>query len=121
MENKKKGGLQKQVFDPNEQLQVGEPADDEYPVDMMAAIINVLNERDDVNKAYLKMFKRESEETESYLVIIDFTGDKMEEIFKAVSIAAYPHQNGRQMSMMPYSLPFAKNAVADTEPFFEAE
>ena len=45
---------------------------------------------------------------------------KMEEIFKGISASASPHLGGYSLSMMPYSLPFAKKAVQDVEPFFEA-
>jgi hypothetical protein len=87
----------------------------------MASIINYLQERSDVDAAYLKMFKREQDEKASYLVIVDFQGDKMEEIFKGISMSASPHLDGYQLSMMPYSIPFAQKAVEDVEPFFTAE
>ena len=112
------GGLQQQTISADEQVQLGDPEPDEYPIDMMAAIINILRERDDVNAAYLRMFKRENEDKPSYLVIVDFTSDKMEEIFKGISAAAAPHLSGYMLSMMPYSLPFAKKAVDGVEPFY---
>ncbi len=114
-------GLQQQTITSDENVKLGDPDPDEYPIDMMAAIINCLQERDDVNAAFLRMFQRESDEKPSYLVIVDFDGDKMEEIFKAISIAASPHLSGYQLSMMPYSIPFAKKAVEGVEPFFTAE
>ena len=113
-------GLSRQEIKNDEKVELADPAPDEYPIDMMAAIISYLNERDDVSKAYLRMFRREHEEKPSYLVIVDFDGDKTEEIFKGISAAASPHLSGYQLSMMPYSVPFAKKAVEDTDPFFEA-
>jgi hypothetical protein len=118
---KSNSGLQQQTISADEKVELGDPDPDEYPIDMMAAIINFLNERDDVKSAYLRMFRREDSSEESYLVIVDFEGDKMEEIFKGISTVAAPHLGGYQLSMMPYSVPFAQNAVADVEPFFEAE
>lgn len=115
------GGLQQHTLKDDEEVHIGDPAPDEYPVDLMAAVINTLNVRDDVNAAYLRMFKRENDEKESYLIIVDFDGDKMEEIFRQISEAASPHLGGLQLSMMPYSIPFAKKAVDGVEPFFEAE
>lgn len=114
-------GLNQQTISADEKVQLGDPEPDDYPIDMMASLINYLQERDDVNAAYLRMFKREQDESESYLVIVDFEGDKMEEIFKGISAVATPHLGGLQLSMMPYSLPFAKNAVKDVDPFFEKE
>lgn len=116
---KEKGGLQQQTLGEGEKVQLGDPAPDEYPIDMMASVINFLQEREDVNAAYLRMFKREKDEKQSYLIIVDFTGDKMEDIFKGISTYASPHLSGYQLSMMPYSLPFAKKAVEGVDPFFE--
>ena len=110
-------GLTKQEIKNDEKVEFGDPDPDEYPIDMMAAMINYLNERDDVHKAYLRTFKRENEDKPSYMVIVDFSGNKMEEIFKGISMAASPHLNGFQLSMIPYSVPFAKKAVEDTDPF----
>ena len=112
-------GLSKQEIRNDEKVELGDPAPDEYPVDMMAAVINYLNERDDVHRAYLRTFKRENDEKPSYLVIVDYTGSNMEEIFKGISIAASPHLNGFQLSMIPYSVPFAQKAVEDTDPFYD--
>ena len=112
------GGLSQQKIEPDK-VTLGDPEPDEYPIDMMAAIINFLQERDDVNAAYLKTFQREEDEKPAYLIIIDFDLDKMEEIFKGVSTVSAPHLGGYQLSMMPYSVPFAKKAVEDMEPFFE--
>lgn len=113
------GGLQKQKIDDNENVQLSDPAPDEYPIDMMASVINYLRERDDINAAYLRMFQRENQEKPSYLIIVDFEGDKMTEIFKGISTFANPHLGGFELSMMPYAIPFAKKAVEGVEPFFE--
>ncbi len=120
-ERAKNSGLQQETFTAEDKVELGDPDPDNYPIDMMASIINFLQERDDVEKAYLKMFKRENDEKPSYLVIVDFEGEKMEEIFKGISMSASPHLDGYQLSMMPYSLPFAKKAVEEVDPFFSAE
>lgn len=116
---KSKSGLNQQSFSNDENVELSDPAVDEYPIDMMAAMINFLNERDDVNKAYLRMFRREGEEKPSYLVIVDFDGDKMEEIFKGLSTHAAPHQDGYQLLMMPYSVPFGRKATEGVDPFYD--
>ncbi len=114
-------GLSKQEIKNDEKVELGDPEPDEYPIDMMAAIITFLNERDDVKRAYLRTFRREKEDKPNYLVIVDYSGSKMEEIFKGISMAASPHLNGYQLSMIPYSVPFAKKAVEDTEPFYNED
>ena len=118
--DERSGGLTKREIKNDENYELGDPDPDEYPIDMMAAMINFFNERDDVNKAFLRTFKRENDEKPSYLVIVDFDGNDMEEIFKGVSLAASPHLNGYELSMMPFSVQFAKNACNGVEPFFEA-
>ena len=120
-ERAKNSGIEKREITADDQLQLGDPNPDNYPIDMMASMINYLQERDDVNSAYLKMFQREGDKNPSYLVIVDFDSDKMEEIFKGLSQSAAPHLNGFQFSMMPYSVPFAKKAVEGVDPFFTAE
>lgn len=114
-----KNGLKQQSIPADENVELSDPAPDEYPIDMMASVINYLQERDDVNAAYLRMFKREKQEKPSYLVIVDFEGDKMQEIFKGISTFATPHLGGIELSMMPYSFPFARKAVDGVEPFYE--
>lgn len=115
--NKNKGFYKKE-FSKNERLEFKDP--EEYPIDLMAAVIGVLQERDDVNAAYLRLFKPESDNKQSYLIIVDFDGD-MNEIFSAIGKAASPHLNGMQLSMMPYSLEIAKKAVENVDPFFTKE
>lgn len=118
LQARKNGGLYQKQFSKDEKLQFGEP--EEYPIDMMAAVIGVLQERDDVNRAYLRLFKQESEEKPSYLIIVDFNGD-MNEIFSTIAKAASPHLNGMPLSMMPYGLEIARKAVENVEPFFIKE
>lgn len=115
------GGLQKRQIAEDENIQISDPEPEEYPIDMMASIINYLRERDDVKAAYLRMFRREEQEKPSYLIVVDFTGNKMTEIFKGINTFANPHLNGFELSMMPYSMPFAQKAVEGVEPFFEKE
>lgn len=115
---KQNGGFYKKQFGQNEKLEFYDP--EEYPIDLMAAVIGVLQERDDVNAAYLKLFKPESMDNHSYLIIVDFDGD-MNEIFSTIGKAASPHLNGMQLSMMPYSLEIARKAVANDQPFYTKE
>ena len=118
-DNRASDGLTKQEIKNDEKVEFGDPDPDEYPIDMMAAMINYLKERDDVHKAFLRTFRRENDDKPSYMVIVDLSGNKMEEIFRGVSMAASPHLGDYQLSMIPYSVPFAKKAVEDTEPFYD--
>lgn len=115
---KRNGGFYKKQLPQNEKLEFNDP--EEYPIDLMAAVIGVLQERDNVNAAYLRMFKPESDNKQSYLIIVDFEGD-MNEIFSTIGKAASPHLNGMQLSMMPYSVDIAKRAVKNVDPFYTRE
>mgnify|MGYP004513722677 CR=1 FL=1 len=53
--------------------------------------------------------------------VVDFFGD-MESTFDAISRVANPFLDDEiQLSMMPYSMDFAKNAVKGVEPFYRKE
>ncbi len=97
------------------EVKVGEP--DEYPIDMMAALINHFSTEPNVNAAYLRMVEQNGQT--SYFIVVDFYGD-MEQTFKAISDIAKPYiDDENQLSMMPYSMEFAKNAVKGIEPFYK--
>lgn len=97
------------------QVKVGEPK--EYPIDLMAALINHFSTEPNVNAAYLRLIEQDGQM--SYFVVVDFVGD-MEETFKGISDVAQPYLDEQfQLSMMPYSMEFAKNAVKGIEPFYK--
>ena len=97
------------------EVKVGEPK--EYPIDLMAALINHFSTEPNVNKAYLRLVEQDGKT--SYFVVVDFYGD-MEETFKAISDVAQPYVDDElQLSMMPYTMEFAKNAVKGIEPFYQ--
>lgn len=96
-------------------VKVGEPK--EYPIDLMAALINHFSTEPNVNAAYLRLIEQDGQM--SYFVVVDFYGD-MEETFKGISDIAKPYLDEEfQLSMMPYSMEFAKNAVKGIEPFYK--
>ena len=97
------------------EVKVGEP--EEYPIDMMAALINHFSTEPNVNAAYLRLVEQDGQM--SYFVVVDFYGD-MEETFKAISDVAKPYLDDEfQLSMMPFSMEFARNAVKGIEPFYK--
>lgn len=113
-----KGGLVRQDFNKDEKLEFSEPK--EYPIDMMAAVIGVLQDMDNVNAAYLRLFKKESDEKHSYLIVVDFQGDP-NQVFSVIAKAANPHLNGMALNMMPYNIEFVQKAVNGVEPFYQKE
>lgn len=99
-------------------VQLSEP--DEYPIDLMAALINHFSTEETVNAAYLRMIKKENGD-KSYFIVVDFYGD-MQETFDYINKVAKPFLDDEiELTMMPYSMEFARNAVNGIEPFYKKE
>lgn len=99
-------------------VQLGEP--EEYPIDLMAALINHFSTEKTVNAAYLRMIKKENGD-KSYFIVVDFYGD-MQETFDYINKVAKPYLDDEiELTMMPYSMEFARNAVNGIEPFYKKE
>ena len=99
------------------EVHLGEP--EEYPVELMAALINHFSTEATVNSAYLRMMEQNGQK--SYLVVVDFVGD-MRKTFEAIAQIANPHlDDDIELSMMPYSMEFARTAVNGVEPFYRKE
>ncbi len=104
-------------IEPGTPIQLGEPK--EYPIDLMAALINHFSTEQLVNAAYLRMMEQNGKK--SYLIVVDFVGN-METTFDAISEVAKPYIDDEiQLSMMPYSMEFGKNAVKGVEPFYRKQ
>ncbi len=104
-------------IEPGTQVQLGEPK--EYPIDLMAALINHFSTEETVNAAYLRMMEQNGQK--SYLIVVDFYGN-MEETFEAIGKVAKPFLDDEiQLSMMPYSMEFGKTAVKGVEPFYKKQ
>lgn len=104
-------------IEPGTPIQLGEPK--EYPIDLMAALINHFSTEDFVNAAYLRMMEQNGQK--SYLIVVDFIGN-MEETFDSISKVAKPFLDDEiQLSMMPYSMEFGKSAVRGVEPFYRKQ
>ena len=107
--------MNKQKIEPGTKIQLGEPK--EYPIDLMAALINHFSTEENVNAAYLRMMEQNG--NKSYLIVVDFYGN-MEQTFEAIGRVAKPYLDSEiQISMIPYSMEFAQNAVNGIEPFYK--
>lgn len=108
------GGLTEQVVKKDTTVQIGQPR--EYPVHMVNAISNYLKKQKNVQAAYLQLMVKEGEQ--SYLVIVDFTGDRRE-IFNGIADAAKSYLKGMFIDLVPYDSDFGRNASKDIEPFYK--
>ncbi len=103
---------------PGTKIQLGEPK--EYPIDLMAALINHFSTEKAVNAAYLRLLETENGQ-KSYFIVVDFYGE-MQETFDYISKVAKPYiDDDIELTMMPYSMEFARNAVKGVAPFYKKE
>lgn len=103
-----------QVIEKDTQVLLGEPKD--YPHQMMDAISTQLKKIKQVEAGYMRLMVKDSEE--SYLMILDFQGEK-EPIFGAVATAAKPFLNGKFIDMVEAKSSFGQNAIKDVIPFYK--
>lgn len=109
--------MEKNTLKDGTQVKLGEPK--EYPIDMMAALINHFSTEPGVNAAYLRLVEQDGQL--SYFIVVDFIGE-MAKVFDDISEVAQPFLDDEiQLSMMPYSMDFARNAVKGIEPFYKKE
>lgn len=105
----------KNIIENGTQVKVGEP--DEYPIDLMAALINHLSTEAPVNAAYLRMIEKDGKK--GYFIVVDFLGD-MNEIFEGIADVAKPFIDDEEaLTLMPFTMEFARNAVKGIEPFYK--
>lgn len=108
---------EKNIIPQGAQVRVGEP--EEYPIDMMAALINHLSTEPQVNAAFLRMIEKDGKV--GYFIVVDFLGD-MNSTFEGIADVAKPFiDDDNALTLMPYTMEFARNAVKGIEPFYHKE
>lgn len=106
--------INEQVIEKDTKVMLGEPA--VYPQKMIDAICKFLKDNRNINAAYLRLMIKDNEQ--SYLIIVDFHGDK-NEVFSGIANAGAPFSNGLCLDFVPLSSSFGKNAVVKVEPFYK--
>ncbi len=113
-DRRENGGVVPQVISKDTSVKIGEPSI--YPYEMVKAISGYLKQNKNVQAAYLKLMLKEGEE--SYLVIVDFTGDRRQ-LFDGIAKVAIPHLKNMFIDMVPFDSDFGKNAANNTQPFYK--
>lgn len=108
------GGVVEHVVKKDTSVQLGQPRI--YPCEMVNAISNYLKKQRNVQAAYLQLMIKEGEQ--SYLVIVDFEGDRRE-TFDGIANAAMSHLNGMFIDLIPYNSDFGRSAAQNVEPFYK--
>ncbi len=86
-----------------------------FPQELVDAIKRYLKNQRMVRAAYFMQMLRDEEI--SYLLIVDFSGDK-KELFSGIANSAQGYLNGMNIDMMPLEAGFAQNAVRNVKPFY---
>jgi hypothetical protein len=102
-----------QVLKKDTKVLIGEPK--EYPTDMVHTMIRFMKTQKGIKKAYLRKMIKDDEM--SYLVIVDFVGDK-ETIFKGIADAALPYLNGLNLDLHETDK-WAMDICKDVKPFYK--
>lgn len=106
---------EKNIVKEGSQVRVKEP--DDYPIDLMAALINHLSTEPQVNAAFLRLIEQDGKV--GYFIVVDFVGD-MDETFQGILDVAKPYIDDEDaLTLMPYSMEFARGAVNGIEPFYK--
>ena len=107
----------KNIIENGTQVRVSEPED--YPIDLMAALINHLSTEPQVNAAFLRMIEKDGKK--GYFIVVDFLGD-MNETFEGIADVAKPYIDDEEaLTIMPFTMDFARNSVKGIEPFYRKE
>ena len=113
-ERRANGGVIEQVVNKDTTVQLGEPR--VYPKEMVNAISNYLKKQKNVQAAYLQLMIKEGEQ--SYLAIVDFSGDRRS-LFDGIANVAMSHLKGMYIDLIPYDSDFGLNATKNIEPFYK--
>ncbi|MBR4164495.1 MAG: enhanced serine sensitivity protein SseB [Solobacterium sp.] len=107
-------GYSENTVEKDTPVQIGDPAD--YPVSMVESIKKYAKKEKDIHAIWLKLMIKDNEK--SYLLIVDFTGDR-HKVFSSIANAASSHNpRGLPIDMVSYADQFGQNA-ATGKPFYK--
>ncbi|MBR0484868.1 MAG: enhanced serine sensitivity protein SseB [Oscillospiraceae bacterium] len=105
---------------PGTQIQIGTLK--EEPTELLDALRPYLATKEAVNKAYLRVMKREDKPNPNFLLVVDtdVTGETaVKELFDGIAQAAKPHLRNVELAIVPTANKFGEAALRDAVPFYE--
>lgn len=105
--------VEKVVVPKDTQVLLGEPA--HYPAAMIEAVKACLKTHKSVNEAYLRLMIQG--ETQSYLLIVDTSGEP-ETVFESIFAAAAPHLQGMPLNLVKQEGTWEKE-TGNLKPFYK--
>ena len=114
LDERKNSYISKTQIKQDTKVLLGEPKN--YPITMVEAIQNYAKTNNNIKRIFLKLMVMEGKQ--SFLLIVDFKGDR-NIIFDQLFKIAQPYIPKEMfLDLIPYSEEFGKNA-ADNKPFYE--
>lgn len=107
---------------PGTQIQIGTLK--EEPTELLEALKPYFDTKESINKAYLRVMKREDKPNPNFLLVIDTTttGEtNLKELFDGIATVARPHLRGVELAIVPTANRFGQSALRDAIPFYEKE
>ncbi len=105
---------------PGTKIQIGTLK--EEPTALLDGLRPYLATQDCINKAYLRVMKREDKENPNFLIVVDI--DKsldeaaLRTVFDGIAEAAKPNMRGVELAIVPAHNKFGEAALKDAEPFY---
>ena len=83
---------------------------------MIDAIKEYMKTKEEINAAYFRLMLKE-DGAASYLIAVDFDGDK-DELFSGIADAARPHLGNMFIDLISVEVGLGKSVSENTEPFY---
>lgn len=115
--------LNTEAIAPGTQIQIGTLK--EEPTELLEALRPHLAEQESINKAYLRVMKREDKPNPNFLLVIDTdvsVGEAgLKKLFDGIAAVAKPHLRNVELAIVPTANKFGQAALRDAVPFYEKE
>ena len=113
--------LNTEAIAPGTQIQIGTLK--EEPTELLEALRPYLATKEEINKAYLRVMKREDKPNPNFLLVVDTdvsVGEAaIKELFDGIAQAAKPHLRNVELAIVPTANKFGEAALRDAVPFYE--
>jgi hypothetical protein len=113
-EEKTKCRLIENVVEEGTPIRFGEPTF--YPEELIQAISECLKGRKNVNAAYFQVMEAKGEV--SFLLVVDFQGDK-DELLQSIADAADKYLDGMYLNLMAYDNESGREVARKTKPIYK--
>lgn len=116
LERKKSDEMVEITIEKETKVILAQPKD--YPQEMVDAISEKLKKISCVNAAYLFLMIKPDNDEQSYLVAVDYNGDK-QEVYDSIGKTSLPFLKNMYLYVVPATDGFVVNSVKNSKPFYK--